>query len=335
MLTLKKTMIILSSLTSGIVFAGTMGPVCSPEQVTIPCDARAWDIGIDALYLKAIYNENDAFAGSTSQYTETSNTNLEIISESTRLIETPTQWGTGFKLHGAYRFLTGKEVSLNWSHYNKTGAINKNLNPGLTNFSNVPTHTKAKPQWDAVNLELIQHADLGQRSHLQYHGGLQYVRIKSSFNKVQLSPSPSIQTSPATLHSKDSSLSKTYNGFGPRLGADFIYDLPRAFGIYARGATGLLIGSQKTKLLLQSTTTTLNDNKTLIVTQQTEGSNSALVPELEASLGLTYAQPMLMGNLTLNVGYMWLNYFNASNFINGSSTDFALHGVNFGVKWLG
>lgn len=305
MLNLKKTAVAVLALGSSAVFAGTMGPVCTPGSVTVPCERTAWDFGAQALYLQPI---NSHYAGFSATPT------------GTRFNERNADWGWGFKLEGSYHFNTGNDVNVNWYHLDNSDTHNQLFFVAFddTTALNVPFRVRTNPKWDAVNVEFGQHVDFGEQKNIRFHGGVQYARIDQSLRAGFLPFNPA----PTPIRLDD-----TFNGFGPRIGADMSYDLGNGFAVYGNGATALLVGDNK--FTASSPVATLNS-----LAGTSTGTKTILVPELEAKLGATYTYAMAQGDVSLDVGYMWVNYFNAQN-IGFQQADFALHGPFVGLKWVG
>lgn len=299
MLKLKKTAVAVLALGSSAVFAGTMGPVCVPGNVTIPCEKTAWGIGAQALYLEPSYTSDFGYrnrvqtAGVGSQY--------EYLDP---------KWGWGFQIEGSYQFNTGNDLNLNWYHFNhgKSGF----WTAGGSQIDNFYIN----PQWDAVNFEVGQHVDFSDMKSMRLHAGVEYARIRHNIQTVQ---DPVREIVSDTF---------TYNGFGPRMGADLRYDVGNGFGIFANGAAGLLIGTSKAGAI---GATGVN-----AVTFNNSGSRTQMVPELEGKLGAKYNYAMAQGDLGLDVGYMWINYFNTTiEPVTSDSSNFALNGIFFGATWVG
>lgn len=318
MLNLKKTAVAVLAFGSSAVFAGTMGPVCVPGNVTVPCEATAWDFGAQALYLKPAYagafNHDTAFT--TNGFTQYQNNGPD--------------WGWGFKIEGSYHYGTGNDVDLNWYHLSKAtdSDVQDNFYFGtLSTPDSLALDTK--PQWDAVNLEFGQHVDFSDYSKIRFHAGAQYARIKST-DSIALVNS----TTTATRN-------LSYNGFGPRVGTDMSLNWGNGISIYGDAAASVLVGTSHFSG---------HDGFAPGVVEATGGTyggkNTAMVPELEAKLGATYTWAMAAGDMTIDAGYMWINYFNAHSFpvSTGSaiteypaftSTNFGLSGVYAGLKWVG
>ncbi|PJD94084.1 MAG: hypothetical protein CK424_00575 [Legionella sp.] len=335
MLNLKKTAVAVLAFSSSAVFAGTMGPVCSAVNVTIPCESTAWELGAKALYL----NSSLGHKGLTTS-TATGSVTNDIASK----------YGWGFMIEGAYHFSTGNDLNVNWYHINNgnsrvlggasyTGGApdyrtGNNFYVAALAF-NPGTYISASPQWDAVNIELGQHVDFGDMKSVRFHGGFEWARLagRGEFDAsgtvltVTNSVDPTLNS-----FSTNRSYNPTYNGFGPRLGSDFTYDWGNGLGMYANGAMALLAGTNK------STTTLLDVPTGAFVT--TTGNTVQVVPELEAKLGLTYGYATAQGDLTLDIGWMWVNYFSVlagPNATSSTSSDvnFGLQGPYVGLKWLG
>jgi len=310
MLNLKKTAVAVLALGSSAVFAGTMGPVCTPGNVTVPCERTAWDFGGQALYFEPTLGIGDGFEfddfdgrfgdgrfGGFRQFHSFNN-----------------NWNWGFKLEGSYHFHTGNDINVSWYHLD---------NDNDHRFGRFRMHDQ--PQWDAVNVELGQHVDFSEWKVIRFHGGVEYARLE---NNRHARMDGFVFEGFDGRHSRDN---HTFNGFGPRFGADMTYMLGNGFSVYANGATALLIGSSKFDHRIHPFFGFSHDN-----------SRTLMVPELEGKLGGKYTYPMAQGDLILDVGYMWINYFNAHHTIvrrpfhvDVRENDVAFNGLYFGLKWVG
>jgi len=340
MLNLKKTAIAVLALSSSAVFAGTMGPVCTPGNVTIPCETSAWDFGVQALYLKTTYSNgfnNVGVSQSSVAPPSLANDTIQNIDPG---------YGWGFKLEGSYHFSTGNDLNLNWYHVNNSGNNNNDNVTLLSGFivfgapeltgvtaASFSTH----PTWDAVNLEFGQYVNFSEMKSIRFHGGVQYARTTSDLD-VTVSGIPAVSLAASTLAFDQES---TFNGFGPRVGADMAYGFGNGFGVYANAATALLIGSTS-----YTTANVITTTATSVVTLNNlvSGSDSNLVPELEGKLGATYNFAMAQGNLGIDAGWMWVNYFSplasvgfdtTGTEIGVADSTFGLNGPYIGLKWVG
>src|SRR3990167_10546857 len=167
MLNLKKTAVAVLALGSSAVFAGTMGPVCAPGNVTIPCEKTAWNVGAQALFLQPVYQlEGNYPQVATNSPATQSNSPAANITANYQTATAPYQWG--FMVEGSYHFGMGNDVNLNWYRVHNTEGVR---NPTFDNNHTPPAGTgaaaqnrvfqsesaSANVQWDQVDVELGQH----------------------------------------------------------------------------------------------------------------------------------------------------------------------------------
>ncbi len=317
MMELKKIALVVLALNSSIGFAGTMGSVCQPGNVTVPCPQTGWDFGVSALYLKPVYSGDLAFLSSNvTRFDQT--TNEKGVENSQQL-----RWG--FVLQGGYHFNSGNDLTLNWYHLNEKS--NTFFGSSTSNVPDADLNTRTtatlKPSWDAVNLEFGQHVDMSLIQNMRFHGGVQYARITTKRSVETIDGADAIGRNNSEL---------SYNGFGPRIGADMAYSLGRGFALHANGATAVLIGTSKSSRFASVSPAANPGNSYLY-------SKTALVPEIEGKLGLNFSRVVRQGVLEFDVGYLWINYFDAQL---GALDNTMLYDSNFGVqgpylglKWFG
>lgn len=318
MLKSKKINAALLSLVSSIGFAGTMGPVCTPGNVSLPCERQAWDFGARALYLKPSYSNSLAYLGTRSNETGT------VVN----YVKNAPDWSWGFQIEGSYHFNTGNDLTLNWYHLGaQTTTARADAIFGFFQRSMDPDTASIKPRWDAVNLEVGQQIDLGAFKSLRVHGGAQYARIKT--DKIHTTV---FGGSLGDFNNEE----LQYSGFGPRAGADLYYGWNSGLSVYANAAVEVLVGTSKFNSLRGNTLFPGVDNQLQIA-----ASSTTIVPEIEAKLGVNYTHLLAQSTVTLDVGYMWLNYFQAQPVMLSTATNvssdssFSLQGPYAGIKWLG
>ena len=137
-----------SGAASAAMYAPAPAPACAAGNVTVPCERSAWDLGVDALYMRA-----DDSLGSLGNLGSV--TNLDYDRPST---------GWGWALEGSYHFGTGNDFTVNWAHFDKK-----------TTFSNGVDLTN---KFDFVNAELAQHVDMGENVDVRLQMGVQYAMIE-------------------------------------------------------------------------------------------------------------------------------------------------------------
>lgn len=308
----KLTALAVLAVVSSTAAAGTMGPVCTPGNVTVPCERTAWDFGVQALYLEPAYSADMGYHGYYA----------DPLLNAHHFHEANNDWGWGFKIEGSYHFSTGNDINVNWYHWDHDSDSNLNIYDITDFFTNFPHHVQWEPKWDAVNVEFGQHVDFGEFKNIRFHGGVQYARIEHD-----------IHGHPWGYDYLGGHANGDYNGFGPRVGADMSYDWGNGFAMYANGATAILVGDHD-----------FHNYNMWMTHGWNHGSKTSIVPELEAKLGATYTYPMAQGDLTLDAGWMWVNYFNAIH--EGlvwdatampvmKESNFAVQGPFIGLKWVG
>jgi hypothetical protein len=325
----KTTLAVIGLAASGFASAGSMGPVCTPGNVTVGCDANRWDLGVQALYLKALYGPEKA---------------TQIIAEPD-FNQLKNDWNWGFQAEGSYHYSTGNDVTVDWTHYssdNSLGVFNGALlfpTPKGPLFIPSPYQIANQNKFDQVNVVLGQHVDVSAVKKMRFYGGMQYANIQSIITNYFSNTLPgafSPITSVNVFNNSD------FKGFGPVLGIDYSYDITSELSVTANGSGSILYGTSR----INSGYIGLPVNVVVSGTT-TYSALKSMVPSLEAKLGLNYAYTMANGVLNFNGGYEIVDYFNAlqttlvkPGFIISAvdtsiTTNYGLYGPYLGVKYIG
>jgi hypothetical protein len=315
----KTTVAVLGLATSGLTFAGSMGPVCTPGAITVPCEAKQWSFGVDALYLKAVTSGARAYRANVLG----------------GLSELDNDWNWGFRAEAAYQYGTGNDVSVSWMHYNDSAQQSDLVGLLITSvaplaLSVLPTTVNVQNRLDQVNAVLGQHVDASVTNKVRFYAGMQYASIEhNTTNYYGSGAIPGVFAFSAATRYDDND----FTGFGPVLGIDYSYYVSPQISLIADGATALLYG-----------TTRLTSGFVYSPANAVLGTNYAskktTVPAFEAKLAVNYAHAMPQGSLNLQGGYRVVDYFNAlqSRALPTSpvtTADYTLYGPYVGLKYVG
>ncbi|RUR12094.1 Lpg1974 family pore-forming outer membrane protein [Legionella sp. km772] len=303
---LKKTFLAVLGLTAnGLALAGTMGPVCAPGNVTVPCEAKLWSFGVDALYLNM---NNGDFRGY-----ESSAPLFNRIDD---------EWTWGFRAEAAYQYSTGNDAAISWIHL--TNLNHQFLPVPATGIPSEQLDNESR--FDQVHAVLGQHVSASATNKIRFYGGLSYAQIENNrtFYNVAFALLPGLS------NRTDNSY---FNGVGPVLGIDYSYYVSNDLSLVANGATSLLYGSTHASAWT-------SPYAFIPVNLNTQyASKKTVVPGFEAKLGVNYAYGMANGTLNLEGGYQAIQYiaplqaFPSSTSIRTS--DFGVYGPYFGLKYVG
>lgn len=302
---------------AGVVFAGSMGANCGPQPVSVICDQAAWGFSMKALYLQPRLSSEGYYGFSSITPHE------QVYNHLTN------GWGWGFQLEGSYYFSSGNDLNLNWYHHTNSDKVvlpNSFTDPFGDQLV-ASGKASRSPRWDAANVEFGQQVDFGPFHPIRLHAGVQYARIKETGGFSAYGEPQSILSSPIALFGVGSGM--LFTGFGPRVGVDVSHVWKSGIGVHVNTATSLLVGYTSFSHLVFSSTAALVQT----------GAETTIVPELEARSGITYIYPMAQSDLTIDLGWMWVNYFNS--YREGQShgqvivSDFGLQGPYLGLKWVG
>ncbi len=144
MLSLKKTTLAILALGSSSLFAGTMGPVCTPGNVTVPCPSTGWNVGGQALIFQMMTDNDISLDLGVGPAGASINTDLDA------------QWDWGFQIEGSYHFNTGNDITISWYRID-TSWNNSEFTPGFD--PGLVIGFGHKNRWDAVNGEFGQFVD--------------------------------------------------------------------------------------------------------------------------------------------------------------------------------
>ncbi|NNM59481.1 MAG: hypothetical protein HKM04_06650 [Legionellales bacterium] len=329
---------------SSTVIAGAPGnnmviPTGTP--VIAPDSTGTWSFGLEALYMES--NTNFQYASVSPGINDDGEREFDNESATNN-------WNWGGEADISYVFPgSSRDISASYTYLNQDNSDSVDSDPehaivagvdgfphnftvhptGLSTLTNVIDGASADVDQtlNAATLTFGQLLTVGSRISLHPFGGLQFASIDTS-NRANYDGTLTLTTIvPPTLTLSDPTVVTPYEtsykntsdfvGAGPRAGMDASVHLCHNFSIVGTVGAALLVGNMDSKF-------EFGVAETGIAIEDKNDSYTAVVPELDAKLGLDYMYAFNPNtSMNIQVGYEVVDYFNAetNNFIDSNAAN--------------
>jgi Legionella pneumophila major outer membrane protein precursor len=310
---MKRITIVLAALLSTTVSANTLVVLPTGKAqlgIGIPCYNGGLSFGLAGLYLKP----------STSQLDipEFFSDNIRPRSAHVDTIDPHYAWG--YYINVDYVFpCSGNDVRLSYTHYETDNnncfgcsdceTIRNMQIDEADGQGNTIACAKANFDYQAIDLDISQHVDVGCHLKMRWFGGLRYANLDNDFSSNLFEGAvPGGISEQAYNHQ-----SSRYHGIGPRIGLETNYHMGYGFGVVGQVASALLVGDVDDHY--NDRTKSFNDEIILAGFHSFDYSDqSRIVPNLDGRLGLDYSYQFCNPSrtkFTVEAGYHVTHYFNA------------------------
>lgn len=320
----KFTKLSIALITLGLSTATFAAAYTAPAPA--PAAESGYHIGIEGLYVKE-HNHADSL-----RYVSTSTNSGSLVTVNNFVAKPDWQWG--FRAEAGYHDGDGNDYTLDWAHLdNKRKTVSTGTQSSaftLAHNSTAQDFARAVTKYDhdQVDLAFGHTFDPHNNFTFRVHAGAEYARINHTLDAV--SDLTSATASSALSYNQTSK----FDGVGIRTGADMNWDLGNDFGIFARGAVGLLWGDVKASAFADANNSSGSNATTRIVTTEKQ---TSIVPQLQGEAGIAWSHD----NWAIRGGWRHNVMVNAIKYIDPASTgasvgetsNFAYGGAFLGVEW--
>ncbi|NNM59363.1 MAG: hypothetical protein HKM04_06060 [Legionellales bacterium] len=308
---------------SATAFAGEPGNnmvIPTGTLLIAPDSTGTWSFGLEALYMMSNTNFQYASTGNVSLLAPPGPADVENQSVTN-------DWNWGVEADISYLFPgSSRDISASYTYLNQNGDDSVSGAPLTVHGVNRPTFTTFANEatgdvdqtLNAATLTFGQLMTIGNRISLHPFGGLQFADIDTSNKAVYYTEFPDPGDEFEIGNYKSTS---DFEGIGPRAGIDTAIHLNQSFSIVGTFAGALLVGNMSSNF---------DYNRGFTPSFETDYNNdsyTAVVPELDAKVGLDYLYAFNSAtSMNIQLGYEFVDYFNAED--NDARDSWAVNSVN-------